>query len=41
MNEVIDFLKNNPVQYIATIGLNQKPKVRPFQFMFAVIFLYE
>lgn len=33
MNEVIQFLKENPVQYIATIGLDGKPKVRPFQFM--------
>lgn len=33
MNEVIKFLKENPVQYFATIGLDQKPKVRPFQFM--------
>ena len=31
MNEVIKFLKENPVQYIATIGLDGKPKVRPFQ----------
>ncbi|MBU3198359.1 pyridoxamine 5'-phosphate oxidase family protein [Clostridium estertheticum] len=33
MNEVIKFLKENPVQYFATIGLDGKPKVRPFQFM--------
>ena len=33
MNEVILFLKENPVQYLATIGLDGKPKVRPFQFM--------
>ena len=33
MNEVIQFLKENPVQYLATIGLDGKPKVRPFQFM--------
>lgn len=32
MNEVVKFLKENPVQYFATIGLDQKPKVRPFQF---------
>lgn len=35
MNEVIEFLKQNPVQYVATIGLDHKPKVRPFQFMFS------
>ena len=33
MNEVIKFLKENPTQYFATIGLDGKPKVRPFQFM--------
>ena len=33
MNEVIKFLKENPVQYLATIGSDGKPKVRPFQFM--------
>lgn len=33
MNEVIKFLQENPVQYFATIGLDGKPKVRPFQFM--------
>ena len=33
MNEVIKFLKENPTQYFATIGLDKKPKVRPFQFM--------
>ena len=33
MNEVINFLKENPVQYFATLGLDGKPKVRPFQFM--------
>lgn len=33
MNEILTFLKENPVQYFATIGLDQKPKVRPFQFM--------
>lgn len=35
MNEVIEFLKHDPVQYMATIGLDQKPKVRPFQFIFS------
>lgn len=33
MNEVIKFLNNNPVQYFATVGLDDKPKVRPFQYM--------
>lgn len=33
MNEVIEFLKENPVQYFATVGLDNKAKVRPFQFM--------
>lgn len=34
MKEIIDFLKNNPNQSLATIGLDKKPKVRPFLFMF-------
>lgn len=34
MNEVAEFLKANPVHYFATVGLDGKPKVRPFQFMF-------
>lgn len=33
MKEVLEFLKANPVQYAATVGLDGKPKVRPFQFM--------
>ncbi|QEH68010.1 pyridoxamine 5'-phosphate oxidase family protein [Cellulosilyticum sp. ST5] len=33
MDEVIQFLKENEVQYFATIGLDGRPKVRPFQFM--------
>ena len=33
MKEVVEFLKANPVQYFATVGLDGKPKVRPFQFM--------
>ena len=28
------FLRNSGLQYLATIGLDGKPKVRPFQFMF-------
>ena len=34
MNVVVEFLKANPVQFLATTGLDGKPKVRPFQFMF-------
>ncbi|ELC8442475.1 pyridoxamine 5'-phosphate oxidase family protein [Clostridium perfringens] len=33
MNEVVKFLKENPVQYFATVGLDGKAKVRPFQFI--------
>lgn len=33
MNEVVKFLKENPVQYFATVDKDGKPKVRPFQFM--------
>lgn len=33
MNEVVKFLNENPVLYLATIGRDGKPKVRPFQFM--------
>lgn len=32
-NEILDFFEKNPIQYLATIGLDGKPKVRPFQFM--------
>ncbi len=34
MNEVIEYLENSQIQYLATLGLDGKPKVRPFQFMF-------
>ncbi|WED23755.1 pyridoxamine 5'-phosphate oxidase family protein [Vibrio sp. JC009] len=34
MQNVIDFLFENELQYFATIGLDGKPKVRPFQMMF-------
>ena len=34
MKEVTEFLIQNPVQFLATTGLDNKPKVRPFQFMF-------
>ena len=33
MKKIIDFLIANPVQFLATVGLDGKPKVRPFQFM--------
>ena len=33
VNVVTDFLIKSQVQYLATIGLDDKPKVRPFQFM--------
>lgn len=33
MNDVVRFLNENPVQFVATVGLDGKPKVRPFQFM--------
>lgn len=32
--EVFEFLKRNPLQYCATVGLDGKPKVRPFQMMY-------
>ena len=33
MKEVVQFLKDNTVQYFATVGLDGRPKARPFQFM--------
>ena len=33
MSEVINFLKSNTIQYLATVGLDNRPKVRPVQFM--------
>jgi uncharacterized pyridoxamine 5'-phosphate oxidase family protein len=33
MDDVIKFLENNPIQYLATVGLDGKPKVRPFMFI--------
>jgi len=33
MKKIINFLIANPVQFLATVGLDGKPKVRPFQFM--------
>ena len=35
MKAVIDFIKNSQIQYFATVGLDGKPKVRPFQLMLA------
>lgn len=34
MKEVAEYLKKSPVQYLATIGQDGNPKVRPFQFMY-------
>jgi len=36
MDDIITFLYESKVQYLATLGLDGKPKVRPFQFMFEV-----
>jgi len=33
MNTIIDYLTRNRHQYLATVGLDGRPKVRPFQFM--------
>ena len=32
MNDVVKFLQQNPVQYLATAGRDGKPKCRPFMF---------
>lgn len=34
MNEVVTFLQANPVQYLATVGRDGRPKCRPFMFCF-------
>lgn len=34
MNEVVEFLQANPVQYLGTVGLDGKAKCRPFMFCF-------
>lgn len=34
MNEVVTFLTENPVQYLATVGRDGKAKCRPFMFCF-------
>ncbi len=33
MQTIIDYLTTNKQQYLATVGLDGRPKVRPFQFM--------
>ncbi len=33
MKEVVEFLKANPVQYLATVSRDNKAKVRPFMFL--------
>lgn len=35
MKEILAFLEESKIQYMATIGADGRPKVRPFQFMFA------
>ncbi len=32
MKKVVEFLKENPVQYLATVGRDNKAKCRPFMF---------
>lgn len=34
MNEIVNFLSENPVQYLATVGRDGKAKCRPFMFCF-------
>ena len=34
MKKVVEFLQENPVQYLATVGRDNKAKVRPFMFLF-------
>lgn len=34
MEEVVKFLQDNPVQYLATCGRDGKAKCRPFMFLF-------
>lgn len=33
MKEVVDFLRKNPIQYLATVGRDGKAKCRPFMFI--------
>lgn len=34
MNDVVKFLSDNPVQFLATVGRDGKAKCRPFMFCF-------
>lgn len=34
MKKVVEFLQENPVQYLATVGRDGKAKCRPFMFLF-------
>lgn len=34
MNEVVEFLQANPIQYLGTVGRDGKAKCRPFMFCF-------
>ena len=34
MNDVKEFLEQNPVEYLATIGLDGEAKVRPIMYYF-------
>ena len=34
MQEIVEFLQENPVQYLATVGRDGKAKCRPFMFCF-------
>lgn len=34
MQRVFEFLEENPLQYLATVGTDGKPKVRPFLLLF-------
>ena len=34
MKKVVEFLQENPVQYLATVGRDGKAKCRPFMFFF-------
>lgn len=34
MKKVVEFLQENPVQYLATVGRDGKAKCRPFMFCF-------
>ena len=36
MQEVVEFLTANPVQYLATVGADGKAKCRPFMFLMEV-----